>query len=663
MSYSGVAMRTLYSALLAAQKKASGVPYVKVEVVDSIGGVKRLDWQRLYTGSEPDFYHAATMPADGSLVRCRVDGGNLYRQRVANPGPASNFGAWTLVETCANAGVALASYGAAVLLFYVGTNGRTLYLRESTDYGASFGSPITITTAASAVGWLAAALKSDGTALFIYSVGGAVYRVKRSGGSWGSPAAWSNSLSSVSGLACQYWLDFNVLVTGADSQSRNKVWSTIYGDGYSEAVDAWSPLREVMGASAGSSVEFRAPFLAYADTFRATFIEKYSGSESYNRPYFSYSPAAADFVDNLWREPVPLNLSGQYGLALTCSASAFWLTAPWGVWQASLATSTLDVTADVLELTSEDEPGGGRLRVVLRNDDGCYLDLSGAKAVIQRGAEVRISPGYVTASGPLASAGPAYWLQGWEYTSGSGGATLVLQARDAWQLLDGWRARRQYAWAKGERNVFQLLSFVVARAGLELSALSYSSTITNLYPSFTIQPGESAATAVHRLLSMAPDALFFRGHLAYVRNPQAADASDYAFGVDHPVLSGRYATLRPPANRAQVFGNGPFVEGFDWAEIEDAYDRVRQTHDLNLDTVALAQDRADAEQRHLAMAAQGGSLVAPPNCGQELYDVVTITDPPAGLSLAKRRVLGLSLRYVRSGRAPAYEQRLTLGAV
>jgi len=32
-------MRTLHSALLAAQKKASGVPYVKVEVVDSIGGV------------------------------------------------------------------------------------------------------------------------------------------------------------------------------------------------------------------------------------------------------------------------------------------------------------------------------------------------------------------------------------------------------------------------------------------------------------------------------------------------------------------------------------------------------------------------------------------------------------------------------------------------
>jgi hypothetical protein len=162
---------------------------------------------------------------------------------------------------------------------------------------------------------------------------------------------------------------------------------------------------------------------------------------------------------------------------------------------------------------------------------------------------------------------------------------------------------------------------------------------------------------------MAPDVLFFRGDLAYVKNPQAGDAADYAFGAEHPILRGRYASLRPPANRAQVFGDGPFVEGFDWPDIEDAYDRVRQTHDLNLDTVALAQDRAAAELRHLAMASQGGFLVAPPNCGQELYDVVAITDPSAGLSSANRRVVGLNLRYVRGGPAPAYEQRLTLGAV
>ena len=65
-------MRTLSSALLNAQKSASGIPYVKVEVSDRIAGVTRLRWTRLYTGSEDDSYHAAAMPVDGSLIRARV---------------------------------------------------------------------------------------------------------------------------------------------------------------------------------------------------------------------------------------------------------------------------------------------------------------------------------------------------------------------------------------------------------------------------------------------------------------------------------------------------------------------------------------------------------------------------------------------------------------
>jgi hypothetical protein len=656
-------MRSLPSALLAAQKSASAVPYVKVEIAARIGGIRHLDWQRLYSGSETDSYHAATMPGDGSLIRCRVDGGSLYRQRVTSPGPGSNFGNWTLVESAANAGVALASRAAQVLLFYVGTNGRTIYVRESSDYGATFGSATAITTAAAAVGWLAAGLKADNTVLLIYSVGGTVYAVKRSGGSWGSPAAWTNSLASLSGLACQYEADFDVVVSGSDAQGANKVWTCIYGDGYSQAVGTWSPLREVAVASAGSNMQFRAPFLAYPDVFRLTFVEKYTGSEAYSRLYLSFSPATADYVNNLWREPVPMNLTGDYGLAIAYSTSAVWLTTPWGVWQASLTTPALDVTSDVLELTSETDPSGGRLRLVLRNDDGRYLDLSGEKAVIKAGGEVRVSPGYQTASGPLASSGPAYWIEGWEYTSGEGKATLILDARDAWQLLESWRARRQYAWAQGEKNVFQLLSFVMARASLEFSSAGSSSVITDLYPSFTIQPGESGATAVRRLLAVVPDIIFFRGHFAYVKNPQASEASDYSYGTEHAIFRGRYGSQRPQANRVQVFGDGPFVEAFGWDEIEDAYDRIRQVHDLNLDTVARAQDRADAEMRHQEIASSGGEIVVPLNCGQELYDVITITDESAGLTDAGRRVIGLSMRYAAGSRMPVYEQRLSLGAV
>lgn len=77
-------MRNLSSTLLAAQKKATRRPYVKVQVVERVGGITRFNWQRLYEGSEADHFHAATIAGDGSLIRLRVDPADnkLYRQKV-----------------------------------------------------------------------------------------------------------------------------------------------------------------------------------------------------------------------------------------------------------------------------------------------------------------------------------------------------------------------------------------------------------------------------------------------------------------------------------------------------------------------------------------------------------------------------------------------------
>ncbi|MDP2954754.1 MAG: hypothetical protein Q8O76_15730, partial [Chloroflexota bacterium] len=173
---------------------------------------------------------------------------------------------------------------------------------------------------------------------------------------------------------------------------------------------------------------------------------------------------------------------------------------------------------------------------------------------------------------------------------------------------------------------------------------------------------ESGATAVKRLLEKVPDVLFFRGHWAYSKNPQPGDASDYGYGTDHPVLAGRYASHAPEANRVQVYGSGVFKEVFSWPDLEKAYDRLHQVHDLNLDTEARAQARGEAELRLIQRAATGGEVVVPVNCGQELYDVIDLTDPRAGIAAAKRRVLGLALTYGTGERA-RYQQRLLLGGV
>ncbi|MCH7579956.1 MAG: hypothetical protein IIB22_06900, partial [Chloroflexi bacterium] len=211
-------MRTLSSTLLAAQKDPSSVPFVKVTITDEIADVLRLRWERLYDGSETDAYHAVTIPADGSLLRLRVDpaGPTLYYQRTASPGAASDFSSWTNVGSVADAGVALTANSNNVLRAYVASNGSDIKVEDSSDNGATFGSAVTAASLAN-VAWLAVALKSNGDALLFYADATTVYAVRRATGSWGTPAAWSHAANSIDGVAVALAGDFHIAIAGADT--------------------------------------------------------------------------------------------------------------------------------------------------------------------------------------------------------------------------------------------------------------------------------------------------------------------------------------------------------------------------------------------------------------------------------------------------------------
>lgn len=217
-----------------------------------------------------------------------------------------------------------------------------------------------------------------------------------------------------------------------------------------------------------------------------------------------------------------------------------------------------------------------------------------------------------------------------------------------WWLLDHWRARRQFAWEKGQKNIFQLLSFIFARAGLEFSAFSTSQALVNQYPAFTIHPRESGVTAVKRLLGMVPDVIFFVRDCAYLKNPLATDTSQYSYGTDHAILEGRYIERSKETNRAQVYGDSIFTEDWDWSEIELAYDRLAQVGDINLDTTTRAHQRGEAILRGADIEGLSGQIVVPMNCGQDLFDVIDIISPQAGLDASKRRVLALNHKWIPS---------------
>src|SRR4030042_3004558 len=183
-------MRELTSTLLAAQKKASGIPYVKVEASNKISGIVRLDWQRWYEGSEDDYHHSLALPGDGSLVRTRIslpgNGQKLYLQRVVNPGPGPDFSTWTYTGKYGCIAVAAASLGSEGFIFWV-NNSRELYYIKSTDYGDNWDSPVLIDyTPSTSVGGLAAAYKPNGDIAVFFTDQDSLYVKKRINGNWQS---------------------------------------------------------------------------------------------------------------------------------------------------------------------------------------------------------------------------------------------------------------------------------------------------------------------------------------------------------------------------------------------------------------------------------------------------------------------------------------------
>lgn len=282
-------MRTLSATLLSAQKQASSTPYVKLEAVNQIAGVTRLDFSRLYSGTEDDYFHAVTMPDDGSLIRARItpvaDSRKLYWQRVAQPGPGSDFSQWNYSNQYNAVIVAAAALGAEVSIFWIGADRRIKRLK-STDYGATWSSPEFIDFSPSIYNnGITAAYKPNGDLALFFTSQATVYIKKYVSGQWQALTPWDKTVDDLSGVATVYDGDWNLFVTGKDSDGKFKLWSLIYGDGGDVAADTWSDLSEFAQAPANGDFEYHRAFLGKPDVFRCFYVEKFTGTEASSHPF------------------------------------------------------------------------------------------------------------------------------------------------------------------------------------------------------------------------------------------------------------------------------------------------------------------------------------------------------------------------------------------
>ena len=258
-------MRSLSDTLLAAQKAASHTPYVKVEVKNKITDVIRLDWERLYTGSEADCFHAMAIPSDGSLVRVRItppdDSRKLYRQRVANPSPQSDFSQWIYCNQYNAVIVAGCSLEAEVSVFWIKSD-REIRRLKSTDCGVTWGSPELIDySPTTAIYGIAADYKPNGDLALFFADQATLYVKKYVSGQWQDKAAWDKTTGDLSGVAAVYDGDWNLLLTGKDSGGNYKLWSLVYGDGVQMTAGSWSALREIATAPSGGDFEYKSCFM------------------------------------------------------------------------------------------------------------------------------------------------------------------------------------------------------------------------------------------------------------------------------------------------------------------------------------------------------------------------------------------------------------------
>jgi len=662
-------MDSLTPTLKAAQQSPSSEPFVEAVLSDVEGGGARCRLGRVYEGDEPASHVAACVSGDGSLVRARVDGATLYTSRVASPSAASSFSAWASHGGVSRTDgpVALCSSGASVYLFYVHTDSIGLRMKVSSDNGASWSVASTLSAPADEVLFLAADVNTAGEVLLLWTLGDPATDLwaARYAGSWSTPASWGKAVDQISGVAVYWRFDFQVCVSGIEATSQDaKVWMALYGDGFNTAADSWSSLLAIVTANDGSSYAYDAPALQFASGYlRLFYTEHFAGSPATRRLYETWLDGAADATQDLWREPYPLDYdppeNAGLSAALDFANGMLWLVAANGVWLGTLGgIPDLDVSQRVVSASAELREQYGRAVVELDNHDGALT----SAPQLTRGMRLSLKPGYRTAAGSeTAPSDRHYWVEAVELLTGPR-PRVVLHCRDAWWLLERWRSGRQHTWPVSSMLIFGVLEKVIAKAALRVSADEASALLQLWEPAITISPGESGLNVVRRLLAFTADVMRFAGATASIIEPAADEESLYAYGGSHAILRARYRDDGPGFNLARVVGLSAYAEGVAAEDIAATGLQVSPpVVDLNLFDASLTEGRAAIEIRRRRMRSRSDDLtVFGINCGQELYDVVSVTDAAAGLESAKRRVLGLSWRYDTLPRL-RHEMTLTLG--
>lgn len=654
-------MLTLAASLEAHQQAPRRLPALSLTVSATRNGILSLRPTQDVDGSETEVPHAATF-ANTTFLQVRNDAGSIKTRQ--------DFGSWSasIGSVASGSPVAIAAYPAQAII--LAGDGTALKAWTSTDDGSTWSGPTTIVTEASAIGAVAAAYRpSTGNVCAFYVLGttSTLKRLRRTSGTWaGSGTTWSRTanVNTITGIAASWRAnDFRLIVTGTAATTLHpRVWAVSMGDGALPS-NAWSSLVNVAEADASGGITFAAPFIAQAGiTGFATFRQAEANGVPYGRFMLTH-----EVDDHLapWREPVPLDGTSAYGLAIAydgidavrmSTTADSWLSPDLGV--------SHDLSNRLLALSWRQDPVSLRLRATIDNHDAEFPAALSAYPAIKPGNDLRIQHGYHSGTSGTAQYGLTIRCQLTRVTHQlqGGKATLELEAAGPWEQLASWRAPQAWT-APAATSRATIFTRLAARAGLELSTsgqLPPSTAWSTDTPQFAITAGESGRSALERL--MAPTTDFLRGTDAFqICGLNPADTSAYTYGPDEHPFDGLAVWDAPLPNWARVQGPDRYAEAYEAEEAAAFGPRMVFLRNLSATTDSLINANAAGTLRRDRLAQTRGELTAPANVGQELYDVVTINAPHLGIAGQDYRVIALGLDYRRGPQAARYDSTLTLG--
>jgi hypothetical protein len=698
-------VKALSGTLEAAQRKPDRSPLAEAKVYANLDqGVRRLAWTRLYSGAEADTPHGMAFDGQGSMHRVRAEGANLYYQKVDSPDEASDYSTWTdlplgipappgAVEEEYVGFCAIAARGDLVYLFYYYYRKCTYfnpeyYLRRhySHDCGISW-TDTDLASISEAIQSLAACFKDTGENVVCFALTAGlkldayvVVAVTQAVTSYQQDLATTPyNLTTTYGLAaCWNPTDSVCDLLIAGREDLDEIGSHLYYYGLyavrMSLAGVFTERRRLLAAETDQETILQYPSCCYPaapDAYEAprfTLVENHLVYHTGKRPLLGRLVKDTDFMDCLPADPAYIvDEAGAYGLAICSLPDYWWMSCPSGVWRAPRQPITAtDLSADIIEISSDISYSGTRkvaLALTLDNSKGQYA------APPPQGSEMTLKLGYRTTAGAELVEAGTFWLDRWEYASEKGSSTITLYCLDAWGQADTWMARydiRLNGVFDQLYSIAEMMARILARAGIALKDEGYprSTRLDGHKPQYIIGDGHTGKAELKELLEYIDDALVQREGYMYTRDAVADEAADYAYGTAHAVLAGEYGEARL-ITHTQAGGNVTGVSypirigAFDWESLAQGIYNSRVIHKVNMVSTA-AIDKAQALLAYEQMRSVEAVITVPTNVGQEIYDVVTVTDARCGIENKRYRVLAIQTEFDR--RKGRYQQKLHLSA-